>query len=234
VTAGFVRGLDLHLDVGKGRGRGRALEAALREAVRSGRLAPGTRLPGSRSLAVDLGLSRGTVVQVFGQLVAEGWLVGVAGSSTVVGPVSAGSLLSEPEGRPAPTVTGPVAVHGAGVAVGRGCCTGSSAGCSHTDICTGTSTAASITFVPQRCGRSTSANSEFGLTNGPHISAFRRLFSTKRHPTRWGVTLCIHGGAWQSMITATQRWVGLRGDPRCSGPRLQPPTHLRTRTGQGF
>jgi GntR family transcriptional regulator / MocR family aminotransferase len=107
VTAGFVRGLDLHLDVGEGRGRGRALEAALREAERSGRLAPGTRLPGSRSLAVDLGLSRGTVVQVFGQLVAEGWLVGVAGSGTVVGPVPAGSQLSEPEGRSAPTVTGP-------------------------------------------------------------------------------------------------------------------------------
>jgi GntR family transcriptional regulator / MocR family aminotransferase len=102
VSAGQVRGLDLHLDVGEGRGRGRALEAALRDAVRSGRLAPGTRLPGSRSLAADLGLSRGTVVQVFSQLVAEGWLVGVGGSGTVVGAVPAASAGPEPDGRPAP------------------------------------------------------------------------------------------------------------------------------------
>jgi GntR family transcriptional regulator/MocR family aminotransferase len=102
VTAGNVRGLDLHLDVGVGRGRGRALEAALRDAVRSGRLAPGTRLPGTRSLATDLGLSRGTVVQAFGQLVAEGWLVGVTGSGTVVGAIPARSDSPEPDGRPAP------------------------------------------------------------------------------------------------------------------------------------
>ncbi|MHA6617271.1 MocR-like pyridoxine biosynthesis transcription factor PdxR [Pseudonocardia sp. DLS-67] len=102
-----VRGLDLHLDVGAGRGRGRALEAALRAAVRSGRLAPGTRLPGTRSLAADLGLSRGTVVQAFGQLVAEGWLVGVAGSGTVVGTVPAVSHPAEPDGRPAPAHPGP-------------------------------------------------------------------------------------------------------------------------------
>jgi GntR family transcriptional regulator/MocR family aminotransferase len=68
--------------------------------VRSGRLAPGTRLPGTRSLAADLGLSRGTVVQAFGQLVAEGWLVGVAGSGTVVGAVPAGSVPPEPDARP--------------------------------------------------------------------------------------------------------------------------------------
>jgi GntR family transcriptional regulator / MocR family aminotransferase len=102
VSVGNVRGLDLHLDVGPVRGRGRALEDALRDAVRSGRLTPGTRLPGTRSLAADLGLSRGTVVQAFGQLVAEGWLVGVAGSGTVVGTVPAGSVPPEPDGRPVP------------------------------------------------------------------------------------------------------------------------------------
>jgi len=107
VTAGYVRGLDLHLDVGEGRGRGRALETALRDAVRSGRLGPGTRLPGTRSLAADLGLSRGTVVQAFGQLVAEGWLVGVAGSGTVVGAVPAGSVPPEPDARPAAVGTRP-------------------------------------------------------------------------------------------------------------------------------
>jgi GntR family transcriptional regulator/MocR family aminotransferase len=78
-------GLDLHLDLAEDSGGvGRALEMALREAIRSGRLAAGVRLPGSRSLAADMGLSRGTVVQVYAQLTAEGWLVGVAGSGTRV------------------------------------------------------------------------------------------------------------------------------------------------------
>jgi GntR family transcriptional regulator/MocR family aminotransferase len=90
VTGSDARGtgIDLHLSVVRAAGAtGRSLETALREAVRSGRLAPGTRLPGSRSLATDLGLARGTVVQVYTQLVAEGWLVGVAGSGTSVATV---------------------------------------------------------------------------------------------------------------------------------------------------
>lgn len=81
-------GIDLHLNVVKAAGAtGRSLESALRDAVRSGRLSAGTRLPGSRGLADDLGLSRGTVVRVYAQLVAEGWLVGVPGSGTRVADV---------------------------------------------------------------------------------------------------------------------------------------------------
>jgi DNA-binding transcriptional MocR family regulator len=80
-----AEGLDLHLGVDKEAGFvGRRLETALREAVRSGRLHAGARLPGSRSLAADLGVSRGTVVQAYAQLTAEGWLVGAAGSGTRV------------------------------------------------------------------------------------------------------------------------------------------------------
>ncbi|MEV4894414.1 PLP-dependent aminotransferase family protein [Nonomuraea sp. NPDC055795] len=67
-------GLDLHLQAGTGEGLRAGLELALREAVRSGRLAPGTRLPSSRTLASDLGVSRGTVTQALDQLVAEGYL----------------------------------------------------------------------------------------------------------------------------------------------------------------
>jgi DNA-binding transcriptional MocR family regulator len=86
-------GLDLHLDLTKDAGGiGRALETALREAMRSGRLAAGVPLPGSRSLAADLGLSRGTVVQVYAQLMAEGWLIGTPGSGTRVACLPAGSL----------------------------------------------------------------------------------------------------------------------------------------------
>ena len=76
-------GLDLHLEAAGPRVRA-GLEEALRDAVRSGRLAPGLRLPSSRSLAADLGVARNTVVDAYGQLVAEGWLVARAGSATRV------------------------------------------------------------------------------------------------------------------------------------------------------
>lgn len=76
-------GLDLHLDL-TARGVGAALESALREAVRSGRLRPGARLPSSRGLALDLGLARNTVLQAYDQLVAEGWLTARPRSGTRV------------------------------------------------------------------------------------------------------------------------------------------------------
>lgn len=57
-------GLGLHLDPTSEAGRvGRALEEAQREAMRSEWLAAGVSLPGSRSLAADLDLSRGTVMR---------------------------------------------------------------------------------------------------------------------------------------------------------------------------
>ena len=83
-SAGWANsGVDLHLDRTGPRVRA-SLEAQLREGVRSGRLAPGLRLPSSRSLAADLGVARNTVVDVYGQLVAEGWLVARQGSVTRV------------------------------------------------------------------------------------------------------------------------------------------------------
>lgn len=51
-------GFDLHLEPA-GPGLRRGLTGALREAVRTGRLAPGTRLPSSRTLAADLGVALG-------------------------------------------------------------------------------------------------------------------------------------------------------------------------------
>jgi GntR family transcriptional regulator/MocR family aminotransferase len=80
---------------------GRALEAALREAIRSGRLHPGARLPGSRSLAADLGISRGTVVQAYTQLIAEGWLTGTTGSGTRVADLPGGGPVAGPGEEPA-------------------------------------------------------------------------------------------------------------------------------------
>ncbi|MFF3907806.1 aminotransferase class I/II-fold pyridoxal phosphate-dependent enzyme [Streptomyces sp. NPDC001848] len=67
-----------------GRGVRRALAEAVREAVRTGRLAPGTRLPSSRRLAADLGVARNTVADAYADLVAEGWLTARRGSGTLV------------------------------------------------------------------------------------------------------------------------------------------------------
>ncbi|GAA2552494.1 PLP-dependent aminotransferase family protein [Streptomyces levis] len=77
-------GSDLHLELTGPGGRRAALIRALREAVRSGRLASGTRLPPYRSLAADLGVARNTVADAYAELVAEGWLTARQGSGTRV------------------------------------------------------------------------------------------------------------------------------------------------------
>lgn len=51
--------------------------------IRRGRLRPGARLPGSRTLAESLGLHRNTVLAAYRELAAEGWLEG-GGRSTRV------------------------------------------------------------------------------------------------------------------------------------------------------
>src|SRR5215467_9302893 len=60
------------------------LERQLRNAVRSGRLGVGERLPSSRELARELGLSRGLVQECYAQLQAEGYLSAQVGSATRV------------------------------------------------------------------------------------------------------------------------------------------------------
>ncbi|MGW0186194.1 MocR-like pyridoxine biosynthesis transcription factor PdxR [Streptomyces sp. NPDC003362] len=91
-------GIDLHLEPAGG-GVRRGLTDALRDAVRTGRLAPGTRLPSSRTLAVDLGLARNTVAGAYADLVAEGWLTARQGSGTRV----ADRAVPPPTRRPAPS-----------------------------------------------------------------------------------------------------------------------------------
>ena len=56
----------------------------LRLAIQSGRLQPGAALPSTRTLAADLGLSRGLVVEAYQQLIAEGYLTSAQGSGTRV------------------------------------------------------------------------------------------------------------------------------------------------------
>ncbi|MER6024842.1 PLP-dependent aminotransferase family protein [Streptomyces sp. NPDC001851] len=82
-------GVDLHLEPTGGGGLRRGLTDALRDAVRTGRLAAGTRLPSSRSLAADLGIARNTVAEAYADLVAEGWLTARQGSGTRVAELAA-------------------------------------------------------------------------------------------------------------------------------------------------
>ncbi|MFB7996406.1 PLP-dependent aminotransferase family protein [Streptomyces sp. NPDC056002] len=100
--SGQALGIDLHVEP-TGSGLRKGLTDALREAVRGGRLAPGVRLPSSRTLAADLGIARNTVADAYADLVAEGWLTARQGSGTRVAerPVEAPRPAS-PRGRRAP------------------------------------------------------------------------------------------------------------------------------------
>ena len=75
---------------GVARGRwGAELERTLRTAIRGGRLRPGARLPSTRALAADLGVSRSVVVQAYEQLAAEGYLTTRPGAVARVSEVGA-------------------------------------------------------------------------------------------------------------------------------------------------
>ncbi|MFC1434401.1 PLP-dependent aminotransferase family protein [Streptacidiphilus sp. N1-3] len=92
---------------GPPRGRGRELGAALRAAVRDGRLAAGTRLPSSRDLARDLRVSRGLVSELYARLTAEGYLTSRQGAGTWVAALSPPSAPPRPRpdpARPVPVV----------------------------------------------------------------------------------------------------------------------------------
>jgi GntR family transcriptional regulator / MocR family aminotransferase len=62
----------------------RQIQVSIRDGIRSGRLKRGTSLPPTRTLAADLGVSRGVVVEAYQQLVAEGYLTSRTGGYTQV------------------------------------------------------------------------------------------------------------------------------------------------------
>ncbi|WP_443047951.1 MocR-like pyridoxine biosynthesis transcription factor PdxR [Streptomyces sp. H39-S7] len=80
---------------------------ALREAIRSGRLAPGTRLPPYRTLSTDLGIARNTVAEAYAELVAEGWLTARQGSGTRVAPRTAAATSRPASAAPSPRAARP-------------------------------------------------------------------------------------------------------------------------------
>jgi GntR family transcriptional regulator/MocR family aminotransferase len=76
--------VDLEIAFRPGTPRRRQIEDALRVAIRSGRLVPGSLLPPSRDMAEELGVSRGVVVASYAQLTTEGYLTARHGSGTRV------------------------------------------------------------------------------------------------------------------------------------------------------
>jgi len=62
----------------------RQIYDGLRRAILDGRLRPGQRIPSTRGLATDLGVSRLPVLSAYEQLLHEGYLVGRTGSGTFV------------------------------------------------------------------------------------------------------------------------------------------------------
>src|SRR5438874_6765408 len=79
-------------------GRRRAqLEDRLRELVRDRTLAAGSRMPSSRALAGDLGVSRRLVVDAYAQLLAEGYLVARQGAGTYVAEAASAASDAAPE-----------------------------------------------------------------------------------------------------------------------------------------
>jgi GntR family transcriptional regulator / MocR family aminotransferase len=81
----------------------RWLYEALRTEILAGRLRPGARLPATRDLAVRYGLSRGTIVNAFEQLQAEGYVESSVGSGTYVSKTLPDELLQVAQtARPTP------------------------------------------------------------------------------------------------------------------------------------
>ena len=102
-------GPDLLVALDRGAGPLRnQIQDQLRTAIREGRLGAGERLPSTRRLSELLGVSRGTVVDVYEQLLAEGYVESEVGSGTRVATMPAGAAQAPgfvAESPPAPRPT---------------------------------------------------------------------------------------------------------------------------------
>ncbi|MER7457677.1 PLP-dependent aminotransferase family protein [Micromonospora sp. NPDC126480] len=93
----------LYLDIAEAPPGGRTdwLAGRLRAAIADGRIPVGSRLPATRVLAADLGVSRGVVVEAYQRMVEEGQVAGRGRAGTVV--VAAPAAPPVPAAAPAPT-----------------------------------------------------------------------------------------------------------------------------------
>jgi len=79
--------LSIAIDRASARPISTQLYMAVRDLMLAGAIAPGARLPASRTLARDLGLSRTTVIDAFDRLIAEGLVEARVGSGAFVSAV---------------------------------------------------------------------------------------------------------------------------------------------------
>lgn len=104
-----VAALHLPIDRGIGVPIFRQIYDGLRHAILDGRLRPGQRIPSTRWLAADLGVSRLPVLSAYDQLLHEGYLVGRTGSGTFVSEHIPDDLLRPPAPRRLTPVARPTA-----------------------------------------------------------------------------------------------------------------------------
>ena len=81
----------------------------MQQAILTGQLLPGAKLPSSRTLATDLGIARNTVLHVYDQLTAEGYVISTTGSGTYVADTRPDSAAVNARRVPPPS-SGPVGV----------------------------------------------------------------------------------------------------------------------------
>jgi GntR family transcriptional regulator/MocR family aminotransferase len=123
--SGLSPELLLPLDRNSGQPLRTQLEGGLREAIRTGRLPVGERLPSSRELARELGVSRGLVQECYAQLTAEGYLESRVGSATRVAPGLSGAAgLAGAVAGPGRAAPGPAGPAGAAASAAGGAAVG--------------------------------------------------------------------------------------------------------------
>jgi GntR family transcriptional regulator / MocR family aminotransferase len=93
--------MELHITLDRDAPVRLQLEHQLRDAIRSSRLRGSSKLPPSRMLAAELGISRGVVVEAYSQLIAEGYLIARPGGGTRV----VDGLAQQPPAVRAPTAS---------------------------------------------------------------------------------------------------------------------------------
>ena len=91
----------IRIDPRSGEGLQQQVYSGIRRAILEGVAGPGTRLPSSRALAADLGVSRTTTLLALDQLLAEGYLTTRRGSGTFVAPELPDEMPRAHAGRPA-------------------------------------------------------------------------------------------------------------------------------------
>ena len=85
----------LQLALAPGRPLNRSVYTALRKAILERRIVSGSKLPSSRALAAELGMSRNTVLYAYEQLAAEGYVETRVGAGTYVVDSLTGGVLTE-------------------------------------------------------------------------------------------------------------------------------------------